>query len=419
MGFSLTSGLLTSSVSAAATPSEPVVARVEMKLAAEGDATDVIEKGDLLTVVEEREEDYVIVTHDGTRGAVDKVNAVKLAESTDIYTELIERNPTEGRYLTLRASAWWALGKSEKAVEDFDQAIKLGYQEPHAYSSRGLFHASLGNFDKAIADYDKALELDPEGVAPLINRAAVYMAQGKPTKAIDDYTAALLKKPENVSLLRQRAIAWKAAGELDKAIEDFNAILKINDKDLDAVMGRGYVHFQQEKHELAVKDFARAIELEAKNPVALNNRGYNQFKLGNFADALADYEAAIELAPKYGLALQNRAWLLATTSDEKLKNAGKAIESAKAACEISDYTNVSDLSALAASLASGEKFEEAIGWQEKVVEFAPEANKEFAKKILTRYQDKKPFALDPDAANKAEREAAEKMKLEAEKKTIN
>ena len=65
--------------------SEPVVARVEMKLALDEKVVDVIEQGDLLTVLEERADDYVIVTHDGSRGAIDKVNAVRIAESGDIY----------------------------------------------------------------------------------------------------------------------------------------------------------------------------------------------------------------------------------------------------------------------------------------------------------------------------------------------
>ncbi|EMI18398.1 TPR repeat-containing protein [Rhodopirellula maiorica SM1] len=392
---------LTSSTTSAAPPQEPVVARVEMKLTDGEKVADVIEKGDLLTVIEERDNDYVILTHDGSRGAVDKVNAVRLAESTDIYTDLIERNPDEGRFLTLRASAWWALGKSEKAVEDFDQAIKLGYKEPHAYSSRGLFHAAIGNFDKAIADYNMALELDPESIAPLINRAAVYMAQGEVEKAIKDYTAALKSKPANASLLRQRAIALKAAGKLDQAIEDFDSILQANEKDVDAISGRGYIYFQQGNHEAAVKDFSRVIELTPESAVAFNNRGYNQFQLGNAADALADYDKAIELAPQYGLALQNRAWLLTTAEDTSLRDPAKAIESAKAACELSDYSNLGDLSALAAAFAADGKFEEAIGWQEKVVENAPEPHQEFAKKILQRYQDKKPFSANPDEADVA------------------
>jgi tetratricopeptide (TPR) repeat protein len=386
---------------------EPVVARVEMKLAAGEELVDVIEQGDLLTVLEEREKDYVILTHDGSKGAVDKNNAVRIIESESIYTDLIERNPNEGRYYTLRASAWWAQQKAERALEDFDKAIELGYKEAHAYTSRGLFHAEMGNYDKAIADYDEALKINPEDLAPVINRAAVHMSRGNYLKAAEDYTLVLKVKEKSSSILHQRAIAYKSAGKLAEAAADFSAILEINDKDYQAVMGRGYVHFQQKQYSDAVTDFARAIELNPQDAVAWNNRGYNLYQNGQFAEALSDYDKAIELAPKYALAYQNRAWLLATASDPKVIDSAAAVVSAKQACELTNYNAVGDLSALAAALAADKKFDEAVGWQEKVVNLVAEPYKEFAKKTLARYEAERPFAADPDKANAEEQAAAE------------
>ena len=197
------------------------------------------------------------------------------------------------------------------------------------------------------------------------------------------------------------------------AIKDYDAILKKSPDDFSAIMGRGYVHFQRGQHEKAVEDFSRAIELNPKDPVALNNRGYNRFQLGKLVGALKDYDKAIELAPNYPLALQNRAWLLATADDEELRDPVEAVKSAKQACELSNYESVADLSALAAALAADGKFEEAVGWQEKVVELVAETYKDFAEKTLARYQDRKPFARDPDAANKEEREEAEEQGMAA------
>lgn len=376
-------------------PSEPVVARVEMRLAVGEEIKDVIEKGDLLTVIEEREDDYVIVTHDGVRGAVDKVNAVRIAESGDVYSELIEEFPAEGRYYTLRASSWWALGKPDKALADFDTAIEIGYREPHAYVSRGLFYASTGKFDQAVADYDEALKLDPESTAPLINRAAARMGQGEFDKAITDYTDAILKVADNDrqvrSLRRQRAIARKAAGKLDEAIDDFTSILAEDPNDFSAVMGRGYVHFQKGDSESAIEDFSKAIELKPEDAVAWNNRGFNRYRTGQHAESLADYDEALRLAPKYALALQNRAWLLATSEDESVRDGDQAVESARTACEITGYENVGTLASLAAALAAAGQFDEAVGWQEKVVAMAGEDDLESAQKTLTRYQNEEPF----------------------------
>ena len=391
----------------AAQPGQPVVARVEMRFATEDEVVDVISKGDLLTVVEDRGEDYVIVTHEGTRGAVDKVNAVELAESTDIYTELIEENPDEGRYHTLRASAWWALGKQDEAMDDFNAAIEKGYEQAHAYSSRGLFYAAQGDSDAAIKDYDKALEIDPEDVTPIINRAAVHMGQGEFKKAIADYTAALEVRDDSAPLLRQRAIAYKAAGQLENAVADFDRIVDKNPEDVAAVMGRGYIRFQQREYAAAASDFSAALELNEKDPVAWNNRGYNRYQLGKSKSALEDYDQAIKLAPNYALAHQNRAWLLGTAEDESLRDADEAVKAAEKACEINAYDNIGDLSALAAALAAQGEFKDAVGWQEKVVEVAPDDVKTFAEKMLTRYRNKQPYVADPLAAEKAERESAE------------
>ncbi|MCM2370890.1 tetratricopeptide repeat protein [Aporhodopirellula aestuarii] len=406
-----------SGLALAASPGQPVVARVEMKFATGDEVVDVIAKGDLLTVVEDRGDDYVIVTHDGTRGAVDKVNAVELAESTSIYTELIEEFPDEGRYYTLRASAWWALGKQDEALADFNTAIEKGYTAAHAYSSRGLFLAARGEHQAAISDYDKALEIDPDDVTPLINRAAVHMGQGEYEKAIRDYTAALDVRKNNAALLRQRAIAYKAAGQLEKAIADFDKIVDANAEDVAAIMGRGYIRFQQREFAAAAADFSAALEMNDEDPVAWNNRGYNRYQLGKTAAALEDYDRAIELAPNYALAHQNRAWLLATTDDKSLRDPKAAIESAEKACEINAYGNIGDLSALAAAHAAAGNFKDAVGWQEKVVEIAPADVKEFAEKMLTRYRNEKPYIADPVAAEQVEEEAAEAAAAaEAEKK---
>src|SRR6478609_712913 len=64
---------------------EPRVARVQMQLKFGDDLVDVIEPGELLTIVGEQEKAFVILTHPGRRGLVDKVNALKLSEAVEIY----------------------------------------------------------------------------------------------------------------------------------------------------------------------------------------------------------------------------------------------------------------------------------------------------------------------------------------------
>ena len=376
---------------ASAQESEPRVARIQMQLKFGDDVIDVIEPGELLTVVGEQEKGYVILTHPGRRGLVEKVNAVKLSEAVEIYDELIKANPKGGRLFTQRASAWWARGERQRALADFDQAIQLGYVEAHAFTSRGMFHTAMGNLDAALKDFGQAIEKDDKDEVPYINRAAVYMAQNKIDLSLRDYGRAIELNPKKSDNYQQRAVAHKMKGDLDSALADFDKALELNPKHVPALMGRGYIWYQQEKHKQAVADFAAVIALAPGSAAAYNNRGFNQQRLGDGKAALADYNRALELAPEYALAYQNKAWLLATSPDDALRNGPEAIKAALVACELNKYKNPADMKALAAGYAETGQFELAIGWQEKAIQVSSADEKALEEKVLEQYQDKLPY----------------------------
>ena len=379
---------------------EPVVARIQMRLQEGEDFLDVIEKGDLLTVLSKRDGAYLIVTSNGHRGLVDQENAMQLVEAVELYDELIKENPKDGRYFTLRASAWWARGDQKKALADFDQAIATGFKSPDAFSSRGAFHAAFGDYDKAIADYTTAIKLrDAETKenttddSLFINRAAAYMAKQDFKKAIRDYDEAIRRQENKASSYQQRAVARKANGQLEDALIDFNKAIRLEPGNIDATMGRGYIWSQVGDHAKAIEDFSRVIEIDAESAEAFNNRGYSHQLLGKLSEALADYQKAIELSPTFSLALQNQAMLLAAAEDKKFRNGKKAIDVATKACELSNYQNLYDLKVLAAAFAEDGQFEKALGWQERAIEMANDQQRAGEVDILEAYKEKKPFRL--------------------------
>lgn len=373
---------------------EPMVARVELRLTIGEREVDVIEKGDLLTILEEREKTFLVRTFRGVKGAIEKANLVTLAESVETYDEVIRANPKTGRFYTLRAGAHWARGNSDKALSDFDEAIQLGYDSANAYSSRALFLTASHSYDKAIEDFSKAMEKGDKTESTYINRAAAFLQINKIDEAIADYSAAIQFNDKNAGVLQQRATAYKVNGELDKAIADFSKAIELSPNFIPATMGRGYVYFQKGDHAKAIDDFSKVIELNSRAAVAYNNRGYNYQQIGKFIEALSDFKKAIELTPEYALAHQNLGWFLSTCKDESLRDPKAAIVSSAKACELNQYNDLSDLAALAASHASAKEFDLAIGIQEKIVERAPPPQKPLAEKLLELYRNEKPF--DPD-----------------------
>lgn len=388
--FLVMAGVLTG-VALGQAPVEPVVARVQMQILEQEKTVETIEKGDLLTVIEENDQTYVVLTLRGARGRLSKVNAVKLAEAVEVYDELIAEHPQEGRLHTLRAAAWSARGQQAKALADFDEAIRLGYREGHAYASRGMFYAATGNYDAAIKDLTQAVQISPRDEVSYLNLAAVYMAQGKYDLALRDYDAAIQLNAKNARNYEQRAIARRLKEDYPAAAKDFTTAIELDPKSVSAWMGRGYVWFLLGKHQAAVDDFTSAIELSPKEAMAYNNRGYNLQQLGKIREAIEDFDRCIALDPEYGQSYQNKAWLLATSSDDSIRDGQEAVRLATKACELSQYKDIQDLQVLAAAFAENMQFDRAIGWQEKVVSAASGDEKLEAQKMLELFKAEKPY----------------------------
>jgi tetratricopeptide (TPR) repeat protein len=60
-----------------------------------------------------------------------------------------------------RSNAYAEKGEYDRAIADFDKAIKLKPKDAKAYSNRGNAYREKGDKERAIADYDKAIKLNP------------------------------------------------------------------------------------------------------------------------------------------------------------------------------------------------------------------------------------------------------------------
>jgi tetratricopeptide (TPR) repeat protein len=86
----------------------------------------------------------------------------------------------------------------DRAVADYDEAIRREPKSAEFRSYRGLAYAMKGDLDRAIADYDEAIRLDPMGVGLLDDRGRVYVKKGDLGRAIADFEEALRLDPHDV-----------------------------------------------------------------------------------------------------------------------------------------------------------------------------------------------------------------------------
>ena len=84
----------------------------------------------------------------------------------------------------------------EKALKDFNQAIKLDPSRAGGFLGRGNTLNTLGRYEEAILDYEKALSIEPNIANAYVNRGIAYSHLGKFRKAIADYEKGLSLDPK-------------------------------------------------------------------------------------------------------------------------------------------------------------------------------------------------------------------------------
>lgn len=130
-----------------------------------------------------------------------------------------------------------------------------------AHFDRGLAWANSGDYDKAIADYNDAIRFNPHLVDAYHSRGVAWVKKGEYDKAIPDFNQAIRFNAQDAESFDGRGVAWLNKGEYDKAITDFNDAIRVNIHDTVAYFNRGLAGFNLGKFGIAATDFAQKLQL--------------------------------------------------------------------------------------------------------------------------------------------------------------
>jgi tetratricopeptide (TPR) repeat protein len=131
------------------------------------------------------------------------------------FDQAIRLNPARVEYYAARGDAYSNKGDDDHAIADYGQVLKLKPDDAVTYAKRGDIYGDRMDYDRAIADYDEAIKLDP-GESYFIGRGDIYSRKGDLVRAIADYDRAIADASDpDHTIARQRreqAQAVLAAG---------------------------------------------------------------------------------------------------------------------------------------------------------------------------------------------------------------
>ena len=152
------------------------------------------------------------------------------AGEAELAIRLARTPTTAGAYMD-RGEAWFEKDEVDKALADYEMALKLRPNEPASLNGRCFARARAGKMLEAgLADCDAAIDLEPRSAGILDSRGLVNFRLGRLARAIADYDRALRIEPNLAPSLYVRGLAKRASGDRAGGDQDISAAKRIDNK---------------------------------------------------------------------------------------------------------------------------------------------------------------------------------------------
>lgn len=149
-----------------------------------------------------------------------------------------------GPTLHLRGRAYRLSRQPDKALADFEAAVKKDPKLDNSWYEMALVYHQRENYNKAIDAYSKAIELKPENHLYWYGRCSSRLFVNKLKEAEGDCLKALALKPGYVPALSSLGRVYEDGKQKQKALETYRKVLELDPGNKDAKSGIDFLTSQ-------------------------------------------------------------------------------------------------------------------------------------------------------------------------------
>lgn len=261
----------------------------------------------------------------GVLGVQAFVQCFAYRDAMTLWQDTIAKDPTSWMAISNRGVQYELLGDEARARADYERAIEIN---PKHYESLGNLATILTrekNYARAESLARRANEANPRYSPAYHALAKLALETGRPGEAVAVYRQAIDSRPRDSEMRYNLAVALARIGEIAESYTRFAEALKRNEDDA-----------------MTLRAMGRFLELQSR-------RG----------DAIAFYRKALAKDSSDIESMQRLAWLLATVSDDALRDGAEAVRLGERGVELTRGQAPEMLDALAAAYAEAGRFDEA------------------------------------------------------------
>ena len=202
------------------------------------------------------------------------------------------------------------------------------------HNDLGVILAKRKNYAEATAHFVAAVQSDPGNAGAQSNLGQALAINGKFTEAEPHFLAAIRLKPDDPLMHKRFADALSKQGRNREAVIHLQAALSLNAK----------------------PDVQTRLDLAGLF-----------FRTGSARQAEDQFRKILSFNPDLPEPLNNLAWLLATSSDDTLRDGAEAVRCAEQACRLTAFKRTEMISTLAAAYAEAGRYSEAVATAEMAI----------------------------------------------------
>lgn len=164
------------------------------------------------------------------------------------------------------------LGRYEPAVEAYSKGLELEPDNSELLLRRGIAWFYMRQFGIALEDFDDAAGIAYDDARPELWRGLTLVELGRPLEAINAYAASIRRERGYMLAYLNRGLTYLRTGEPRKAEIDFDQAIRHDPRDVRAWFNRGVAQARQRKFEQAVLSFDQALEIDPDHEPSRRNR---------------------------------------------------------------------------------------------------------------------------------------------------
>jgi serine/threonine protein kinase/tetratricopeptide (TPR) repeat protein len=215
-------------------------------------------------------------------------------KAAEQFQQAVQLDPVNDQAYWHLAEAYQNLNQLDKAEETFKRRISVRPNYWRAYSALGVFYISQAEYDKAQGLFEKAVSLKPNNYRDYSNLGAALLYEGRDEEATRAFEKSIAIRPSRSAYVNL-AVAYLRLRKFDQAAWTTQQALKLDDSDYQTWGNLGDCYYYGGHQSDAMESYKKAISL-AEQKLKINSKdtdvlsdlaGYWSM-LGNRAQAL-DY----------------------------------------------------------------------------------------------------------------------------------